>query len=38
MVLLDKMLKKFLKEDKKMLIFSQFTNMLALLEEYLQFN
>lgn len=37
MILLEKMLNKFLKEDKKMLIFSQFTNMLLLLEEYLQY-
>lgn len=38
MVLLDKMLQKFLKEDKKVLIFSQFTSMLSLLDEYLKIN
>lgn len=35
MILLDKMLTKFIKEKKKILIFSQFTQMLALLEDYL---
>ena len=35
MILLDKMLIKFAKEGKKTLIFSQFTQMLGLLEDYL---
>ena len=35
MILLDKMLVKFAREGKKTLIFSQFTQMLALLEDYL---
>lgn len=38
MILLDKIVKKFLKLKKKMLIFSQFTYVLVLLEEYLRFN
>jgi chromodomain-helicase-DNA-binding protein 7 len=38
MILLDKLVQKFLKEKKKMLIFSQFTYILSLLEEYLKFN
>jgi chromodomain-helicase-DNA-binding protein 7 len=38
MILLDKIVKKFLKEKKKMLIFSQFTYILVLLEEYLRHN
>ncbi|CAD8164733.1 unnamed protein product [Paramecium pentaurelia] len=37
MILLDKLLNKFRGEGKKMLIFSQFTMMLQLLEEYLKF-
>ena len=35
MIFLDKMIKKFQKEKKKILIFSQFTEMLKLIEEYL---
>lgn len=37
MIFLDKMVDKFQKENKKMLIFSQFTSMLRLIEEYLDF-
>ncbi|CAD8066277.1 unnamed protein product [Paramecium sonneborni] len=37
MILLDKLLNKFRNEGKKMLIFSQFTMMLSILEEYLKF-
>lgn len=33
----DKLLKKLLKEDHKVLIFSQFTIMLDILEEYCSF-
>ena len=36
MILLDKLLEKIIKEDSKVLIFSQFTNMLILIEEYLK--
>ena len=36
MILLDKLLPKMKTEGKKVLIFSQFTQMLALLEEYLR--
>ena len=35
MILLDKMINKFVAEGKKILIFSQFTQMLAILEDYL---
>lgn len=35
MILLDKMIDKFVGEGKKILIFSQFTQMLAILEDYL---
>ena len=37
MTLVDKLLAKFRKEKKKMLIFSQFTYMLTLLEDLLKF-
>ena len=37
MMLLDKLLVKLIKEGNKVLIFSQFTRMLDLLEEYLQY-
>ncbi|KAM3144240.1 hypothetical protein pb186bvf_003702 [Paramecium bursaria] len=37
MILLDKLLNKFRGEGKKMLIFSQFTMMLSILEEYLKY-
>ncbi|CAD8088106.1 unnamed protein product [Paramecium sonneborni] len=37
MILLDKLLNKFRNEGRKMLIFSQFTMMLQILEEYLKF-
>lgn len=37
MMLLDKLLTKLIREGKKVLIFSQFTKMLDLLEEYLQY-
>lgn len=36
-MLLDKLLVKLIKEGNKVLIFSQFTRMLDLLEEYLQY-
>ncbi len=36
MLLLDKLLEKFKRENKKVLIFSQFTHMLMILEDYLQ--
>ena len=36
MILLDKLVEKIIKEDSKVLIFSQFTNMLLLIEEYLK--
>lgn len=36
MILLDKLVEKIVKEDSKVLIFSQFTNMLLLIEEYLK--
>ena len=38
MILLDKLLVKFKAEDKKVLIFSQFTYILVILEEYLRYN
>ncbi len=37
MILLNKMIDKFKKENKKILIFSQFTQMLKIIEEYLHF-
>jgi chromodomain-helicase-DNA-binding protein 7 len=37
MILLDKLLQKIIKEDSKVLIFSQFTNMLVLMEDYLKY-
>ena len=37
MIFLDKMITKFQKENKKILIFSQFTEMLKIIEEYLGF-
>jgi SNF2 family DNA or RNA helicase len=37
MILLDKLLPKFKTEGKKVLIFSQFTHMLSLLEDYLRY-
>jgi len=36
MILLEKLLIKFREEGKKVLIFSQFTFMLSLIEEYLK--
>jgi chromodomain-helicase-DNA-binding protein 7 len=36
MILLDKLIEKILKEEGKVLIFSQFTQMLYLIEEYLK--
>lgn len=36
MILLDKLVEKIVKEDSKVLVFSQFTNMLLLIEEYLK--
>lgn len=36
MILLDKLIEKIVKEGSKVLIFSQFTNMLLLIEEYLK--
>ena len=38
MILLDKLVHKFLKEKRKILIFSQFTYVLVLLEDYLRYN
>ena len=38
MVLVKKLLEKFKKEGKKVLIFSQFTHMLQLIEEFLKFH
>ena len=38
MILLDKLIHKFLKEKRKILIFSQFTYVLVLLEDYLRYN
>jgi len=38
MILLDKLLVKFKQENKKVLIFSQFTYMLCLIEEFLRYN
>jgi SNF2 family DNA or RNA helicase len=35
LICLDKLIKKFRQENKKILIFSQFTEMLLLIEEYL---
>ena len=35
MILLDKLLDKLIREGNKVLVFSQFTKMLDLLEEYL---
>lgn len=37
MTLVDKLLAKYRKENKKMLIFSQFTYMLSLLEDLLKY-
>ena len=37
MIFLDKMIVKFQKENKKILIFSQFTEMLKIIEEYLSY-
>ena len=37
MIVLDKLITKYKKERKKMLIFSQFTEMLKLIEEFLSF-
>ena len=37
MIFLHKMIQKFKEENKKILIFSQFTEMLKLIEEYLHF-
>ena len=37
MILLDKLLPKLKNENKKVLVFSQFTYMLNILEEYLSF-
>ena len=37
MILLDKLLEKIINEDSKVLVFSQFTNMLQLIEQYLKF-
>ena len=37
MVLVKMLLEKFKKEGKKVLIFSQFTHMLQLIEEFLKF-
>lgn len=34
MILFDKLMTKFLSEKKKILIFSQFTSMISLLEDY----
>jgi chromodomain-helicase-DNA-binding protein 7 len=36
MVLVSKLLEKYKKEGKKVLIFSQFTHMLQLIEEFLK--
>jgi len=38
MILLDKLVQKFLKEKRKILIFSQFIYVLILLEDYLRYN
>ena len=38
MIFLDKLLPKMKLENKKVLIFSQFVNMLNILEEYLKLN
>ena len=37
MILLEKLLEKMRSENKKVLIFSQFTHMLVILEEFLKF-
>lgn len=37
MILLDKLLNKFRSEGRKILIFSQFTMMLQILEEYFKY-
>lgn len=38
MILVDKMIQKYRKENKKILIFSQFTEMLNVIEEYLTYH
>lgn len=35
MDILDQLIRKFAKEEKKILIFSQFTEMLGIIEDYL---